>query len=291
MQSEGTLATAAEMSQQKILDFSCVDNDQVISQPANSYVFRTYDPFSLQATAYFKWLLTQYPDAKTVGLITTNSDNGLAIEDQEKAGAQANGLTFLDTVLYDSGTKDFTPFLTKMLAEKPDILTFTGAPTGDCAVLVKTAFDMGYKGHIALSTDAASDMLPIAGEAALEGVTDTNLAMQAPYVTSTVLGLPAREVAKWGASYVSTWDFYSQALIMFDAMKAANSVDTTAVKTILQDPTREWTYAALSGGLATFDSPMAQQWFGANATNQILDAWAICKIHNGQDFIATIINP
>jgi hypothetical protein len=48
-----------------------------------------------------------------------------------KSASQAVGLNFLAPVLYDPGTTDFTPFVTKLLGEKPDIVSFAGVPTGD----------------------------------------------------------------------------------------------------------------------------------------------------------------
>jgi len=42
-------------------------------------------------------------------------------EGYAKTAAAAAGLTYLAPIFYDPGTTDFTPFVTKMLAEKPDL--------------------------------------------------------------------------------------------------------------------------------------------------------------------------
>jgi len=291
-QTEGTLAVNAELSQQKVIDFTVVLDNSVITQPTDDYTFRAFVSYPEQATAYFQWIIQQYPTAKRMVLITTNNTNGEIVQAATQASCQAAGLTYVDSVLYDAGTTDFTPFLTKLLAEKPDMINMTGAPSGDDAVMINTARSMGYTGLFVLSNNAASDLLPITGAANIEGVLDTNLPPQAPFVSSITLALPGREVAKWGASYGVTWDFYSQATIMYTAMKRADSVDTTAVKNILQDPTQTWPYAAITGGVAKFDTPEAVALVGAaDATNQILTPWAIDIIHNGQDVIQTIIEP
>ena len=287
-QTEGTLALNETLSQNKVLSFTVVNDDSVISQP---YTFRAADPIALQSDGYWQWIAQNHPGAKTVIILTTNNTNGEILEAATKTGCQANNLTYLDGILYDAGTTDFTPYVTKIVAEKPDIINLTGTPTGDCADIIKTLYGMGYKGLICTGTVAAADMLSIAGQDALEGVIDTQLSMQPPYVTSTVLALPDREVAKWGAAYGLTWDLYSQATIMFEAMQRANSVDPTVVKNMLQDSTQKWPFAAITGGVSAFDTPVAQALFGANATNQIFSPWPICVIHNGQDVVATIIQP
>ena len=98
-------------------------------------------------------------------------------------------------------------------------------------------------------------------------------------------------MSKWGTAYGDTWDFYSQATTMIEAMQKANSIDTTAVKNTLQDPNQQFSYPAISGGVSTFDSSVAQTVYGNDATNQILEPWVICIIHNGVDEIQTVIGP
>ena len=290
-QTEGTLALGPTLTKLQVISFTVVNDDAVIKQPDNSYTFRTFMPTSIQIDSYIGYLVKSHSSAKTISCITTNNDNGEFIVNLVKTAAKNHGLTSLDAILYDAGTTDFTPFVTKLLAEKPDIINMIGTPTGDSALIIKALYDAGYKGIIADGTVGAADLLPIAGQAALEGVYDSNLALQAPQVTTTVLGLKDREVARWGTAYCCTWDFYSQATLMYDAMKKAKSVNTTAVRNILQDPTQKWPYAALTGGVSVFDSAQAQALYGADATNQILNPWALCQIHDGQDKIVTIIEP
>ena len=55
--------------------------------------------------------------------------------------------------------------------------------------------------------------------------------------------------------------------------------------------TQKYDYAAITGGFATFGSTAALAQFGTDGTHQIANAWTICIIHNGQDTIASVINP
>ena len=64
-----------------------------------------------------------------------------------KVHLQTVGLNFLAPVLYDPGTTDFTPFVTKLLGEKPDIVSFAGVPTGDAALIAKTLYGLQLEGR------------------------------------------------------------------------------------------------------------------------------------------------
>jgi len=92
-----------------------------------------------------------------------------------------------------------------------------------------------------------------------------------------------------GANYGSTWDFYSQAWTMFQAIKKAGEQRRyTAVKAILDDDTQKYDYAAISGGFATFGSPAAfSPVRHLMVHHQVANAWTVCIIHNGQDTIAS----
>jgi branched-chain amino acid transport system substrate-binding protein len=290
-QADSAVALAPELAGDKVIQFTVSSDDRCITQPTNAYTFRTFDPLSLQAPSYVAWIAKTYPNVHSTAIITSNNLNGtIATTATENACKQA-GITVGDEVLYTEGTTDFTSFLTKILADNPDMISIPGAPGGDVALIIKTARDSGYKGVISEeSKGGAADMLSVAGAADLEGTVSDALALIAPQASATVLALPAREVAKWGTSYSDTWDFYTQATIMFTAMQRAKSVDTTAIKNILQDPTQSWPYAALTGATAKFDGQDAQAIYGANATNQISNSYPVSVIHNGADTIAAIIN-
>jgi branched-chain amino acid transport system substrate-binding protein len=295
-QTEGSLALAPTLTNLKILNFTVVNDDRIIAQPANAYTYRTYMGFGVQANDYVQWMKTNYPNAKSIAVLTTNDTNGNVTEASTKTAAAAAGFNYLAPVFYDTGTTDFTPFVTKILAEKPDIILTIGDPTGDVGLIAKTLNGMGYTGIHATGIVGASDLLKIAGQAAIEGMLTLNMPLiSGGQVSNVVLGLPAREVAhsgsEWGTAYCCTWDFYSEAMIMFDAMKQADSVDPTVVKAKIDQAGAKFTYAAINGGTATFGSPASNALFGANGGHQVTNSWPIDIIKGGQDTIGAIINP
>ena len=290
MQSEGTLAMAPIMAQQKVLNFVEVYDDSVID-PANSNTFRTVIPPSMKTDSYTKWLIKQYPNIKTEAHFSTNNTNGQIITQQDDTSAKANGLKVLDEVYYDDGTQDFTPFLTKLLAKNPDALFLGGCPTGDCALIIKQARGLGFKGVISnIAPTSAGDMMAIAGKDALEGFVSTMMAMQPPLVSQNVINLANRETTKWGTPYGSTWDFYSQALVVTEAIQKAKSLDPTVVKGVLEDSTKVWPYDTLTGGKATFGTSVTKTLYKV-PSHQIVNPYTISIVKNGQDTNAAVVNP
>jgi branched-chain amino acid transport system substrate-binding protein len=292
-QTEGSVALASTLTKLQILNFTVVNDDKIIAQPANAYTYRTYMGFSVQANDYVKWMKTTYPKAKNIVVLTTNDTNGNITEGYTKKAAQAAGFTYLAPVLYDPGTADLTPFVTRVLAESPDIILTIGAPTGDVGNIAKILYGQGYKGIHATGIVGAADLLPLAGQAAIEGMLTLNLPLiSGSQISDAVLGLPAREDAKWGAHYCCTWDFYSEAMIMLDAMKQAKSVDPVAVKAKIDSTGAKFTYAAIKNGQATFGSAASNAVFGTSVgLHQVTNSWAISIIKGGKDTIGTIINP
>ena len=173
------------------------------------------------------------------------------------------------------------------------MISLGACPVGDCALIVKTARDMGYKGVINnMAPVGASDMVPIAGEADLEGFISTNTAMVAPLVSTTFINLAAREKSIYGNSYGNTWDFYSQATQMVEAMQRANSVDPTVIKNILEDTTQVWPYNMFVGGQATFGTGIAQKLYPTLIyQNQMVNPYTISMIKNGVDINAAVVTP
>jgi branched-chain amino acid transport system substrate-binding protein len=292
-QTEGSVALAPILTQLKILNFTVVNDDKILAQPANAYTYRTYMGFSVQANDYIKWMKTTYPKAKSLVVLTTNDTNGNVTEGYAKTAAAAAGFTYLAPVLYDPGTADLTPFVTRVLAEQPDIILTIGAPTGDVGSIAKILYNSNYKGIHATGIVGAADLLPLASQAAIEGMLTLNMPLIAnSQISDAALGLPARETAKWGTPYCCTWDFYSEAMIMLDAIKQAKSVDPTVVKAKIDSPGAKFTYAAIKNGTATFGSAASNAVFGTSVgLHQVTNSWAITIVKDGKDTIGTIINP
>ena len=59
---------------------------------------------------------------------------------------KALGFEVVADEYYERGTKDFYPILTKILAQKPDMIDVAAAPAGEAGLILKQAHELGFKG-------------------------------------------------------------------------------------------------------------------------------------------------
>ena len=80
-------------------------------------------PFQgLQKVAWMAQAKATAPDIKTVAIMLPNTANAEGVVANYTEGAEANGLTVVNTTLFPPDTQDYSTFLTKVAADKPDLL-------------------------------------------------------------------------------------------------------------------------------------------------------------------------
>ena len=93
---------------------------------------------------------------KTVAFVAANESDPLSQRDGGVAAAKALGLTVVaEKDTYQNDTRDFTPVLTPIVKQKPDLLVLSGVAPGNAPLLIRAARELGYKGLI--STETAQD--------------------------------------------------------------------------------------------------------------------------------------
>ncbi|PIE54469.1 MAG: branched-chain amino acid ABC transporter substrate-binding protein [Dethiosulfovibrio peptidovorans] len=105
---------------------------------------------------------------KSIAFVARNDAESLNQRDEGIAAAEKLGLTVLsgrDT--YETGTTDFFPVMSSVVAKNPDLLVLSGAAPSDTPLLIKAARELGFKGK--MSTETAQDakvISELAGDAA-----------------------------------------------------------------------------------------------------------------------------
>jgi hypothetical protein len=169
-----------------------------------------------------------------------------------------------------------------------------GMPPGDTALFIKQARSLGYNGLITnISPCAAADMLKAgASQSDLEGFLSTQIALQAPLVSQLILDLPAQEQATFGSTYGVTWTNWGSGNIFVQLIQRAGSIDPTAIKKVLDDPTQVFNYPAFSGtSTAVWGGPVAESYYPGYASHQIVIPYVVDQIHDGQDTNAKLVTP
>ncbi len=93
---------------------------------------------------------------KSVAFVAANESDPLSQRDSGIEAAKALGLEVVSTSdAYQNDTRDFTPVLTPIIMQKPDLLVLSGVAPGNAPLLIRAARELGYEGFI--STETAQD--------------------------------------------------------------------------------------------------------------------------------------
>ena len=129
--------------------------------PKKHYAVRLNPTSDTNWKLNYDFIKEKYPDAKTVYIIAP--DAGLPIETKAKKLLEERGLTLIGHELWQYGAEDFTPYYTKALAAKPDIIQ--AANSAQAGFQLRTARQLGFKGiFISDSPLAPAIILAIVGK-------------------------------------------------------------------------------------------------------------------------------
>ena len=197
------------------------------------YNFRLY-PTNLEfGPPLIKWLKENRPEIKKVGLLAPNDAVGQAVtnplaEDYRKQGFEAV------VEFFERGTKEFTPLILRMMAQKVDAFEFNGNSPGDAGLQLKQIRQAGFKGHVMqVGGPAMDEIMEIAGPAA-EGFMSYDI-----FDWDTPIGkkLRAAYEAKYGKGGIINAfvpAFYHCTYLVVEAIKRADSTDTTKVRAAME---------------------------------------------------------
>jgi len=105
--------------------------------------------------AIYKYL-KENKGVKRVAFVAANESDPLSQRDSGIEAAKALDLEVISTSdAYQNDTRDFTPVLTPIVMQKPDLLVLSGVAPGNAPLLIRAARELGYEGFI--STETAQD--------------------------------------------------------------------------------------------------------------------------------------
>lgn len=283
------LAVLPVLTRNKVISMGIAYDDRIID-PQYLYSFRINIASSFVCSSFFKWIVDNRK-IKTSSHISPNDSTGFAQTEYEDKQLKGSGVQVLDEIFFERGATDFVPFVTKLLAKNPDMITCGGSPPGSIALIAKQARGMGYKGVISnVSITAAGDIVPVVGKEVVEGIISTAKALEPP-LSKKIIDLPNREKAKFGQVAASSYDFYTHATVIAEAIERAQSLDTTDVKKVLEDPRQVWSYPVLEKGSLRFATPRCIEVYGERGKHQAYYPYVITTIRDGKDVNLALVNP
>ncbi len=85
---------------------------------------------------------------RNVITVLADDDAGRDAFTEIKDAAEMADVKILGSEYYVRGTKDFYPILSRVLAKKPDMISYGSSSPGDCYLIMKQAYELGFKGLV-----------------------------------------------------------------------------------------------------------------------------------------------
>src|SRR5262252_293933 len=224
--------------------------------PDKPYSFRSMLSQWELAEPFYRWVKETHPNIKRVAAISPNDTSGKDTNTAVVKALKSLGFEVVGDEYYERGTKDFYPILTKVLAQKPDMLDVAAAPAGEAGLILKQAMELGFKG--AKGWTAGTNpftIIGVAGPEASEGVwSPANINVKGDHVSAAVKKFGETYEKQYGevpgviavANYAA-FDVFTQ------AMQRAGSVDTERVLDVLTKERFETVWGPLViGGKETY---------------------------------------
>ena len=200
--------------------------------PDKPYSFRALLSQWEAAEPFYRWVKEKHPNIKRVAVISPNDTSGLDTNTAVVKAVKALGYELVAEETYERGTKDFYPILTKMLAQKPDMIDVAAAPPAEAALLVKQARELGFKGAKGWTAGTNPyNLIQVAGKENAEGVwSPININVKSDFVSPAVRAFGDEYEKRYkempGVIALANYAAFD---VVTKAMVEAQSVDTDKV--------------------------------------------------------------
>jgi len=224
--------------------------------PEKPYSFRSMLSQWELAEPFYRWVKENHPTIKRVAAISPNDTSGKDTNTAVVKALKALGFEVAADEYYERGTKDFYPVLTKILAQKPDMIDVAAAPPGEAGLILKQAMELGFKGAKGWTAGINPfTIISVAGPEAAEGVwSPANINVKGDHVSAAVRKFGETYEKRYGevpgaiavANYAA-FDVFTQ------AMQKAGSIDTDRVLAVLTKEQFQTIWGPLAlGGKETY---------------------------------------
>jgi branched-chain amino acid transport system substrate-binding protein len=224
--------------------------------PEKPYSFRSMLSQWELAEPFYRWVKENHPAIKRVAAISPNDTSGKDTNTAVVKALKALGFEVAADEYYERGTKDFYPVLTKILAQKPDMIDVAAAPPGEAGLILKQAMELGFKGAKGWTAGINPfTIISVAGPEAAEGVwSPANINVKGDHESPAVRKFGETYEKRYGevpgaiavANYAA-FDVFTQ------AMQKAGSIDTDRVLAVLTKEQFQTVWGPLAlGGKETY---------------------------------------
>jgi len=196
--------------------------------PDSEYNYRISVTTQEFAPPIIEWLKKTYPSLKKVALIGPSDATGQQVIPLLTEAYKAAGFDVSFSEKFERGVSDFSPLLTRMMAQNIDILDLDSNAPADAGLLLKQVRQLGFTGKVVqIGGPSLEENVAVAGPLA-EGFISFNF-----FDADNPAGKKFSETyqAKYGGP-MNTWCpvMYNGVRILMEAMKRSGSVDVDKVR-------------------------------------------------------------
>jgi len=226
--SPGALSSLAVTQPAKVLQFVDGYAPGILKNDFNAaYLFRV-DNSNLEFSGRIvAWIKESMPAVRKIGMIVPNDATGQAAVPTLVAAYKTQGYdVWVDS--YERGTKEFTPVLLRMMSQNVDLFDLNSASPGDAGLMVKQVRQIGFKGIVLQAGGAGVDEIVSIAGASANGFIKYDVVNEADPQTKPLIEAYTKKYSGPMNGMVPV--YYNATQIMLEAMRRANSVDTTKVR-------------------------------------------------------------
>lgn len=231
--SPGALSSLAVTQPAKVLQFVDGYAPGILKNDFNAaYIFRI-DNSNLEFSGpVVAWIRQTMPQVHKIGMIAPNDATGQAAIPTLIAAYRKQGFeVWMD--YYERGTKEFTPVLLRMMAQNVDLFDLNSAAPGDAGLMVKQVRQIGFKGTVLQAGGAGVDeIMAIAGPLA-NGFIKYDVVNEAEPQAKPLIAAYAKKYS--GPMNGMVPIYYNATQILLEAMRRADSLDTTKVRDAVEN--------------------------------------------------------
>ncbi len=228
-----TLSSQAVFEPANIITINVAYDDRVITEANLSYRL-TFAP-SMLIPPQLGWIASAHPEVKRFAEINANTESGWFSDKRIKEYMPKVPFELVSAEFYEPGTTDFYPILTKILAQKPDVIYSTEAPPTEWALIHKQARELGYEGlFIYASPIPEAELKEIAGTKVSEGSIGTDYAVSGPNASDAAKAFKKLYEERYGTYAGLSLRMAAPMYAVLQAMQDCGSIETAKVKAELE---------------------------------------------------------
>jgi len=217
-------------------------NTWVVNTPgemdaSTPYSFMAGNGSLLTTSAAAKYIKKAYPDVKSVVIVTPDDGAPPYVIPIATKILAAEGISVVgDPVIYPNETQDFSAYVAKLNAVKEaDAIFMQNGLVFQMGPLVKGLRESGnYKPYAGSLPARISQVMTIAGEAAMKDVFSIALTPGDPAMNPIASEIISRVTAEYGADYQLEMTVPNCLWVLKEGIEAAQSLDPTDIKNQLE---------------------------------------------------------